>query len=178
MGDNWAGYFVNVQTLKVSFLHYTEARQLITQPTPEFPAQEIFAEGVIEEIIRVTNCHPFLIQAVCSALMDALNAEKRTQAGLEDIESASNRVLKNWGNTYFRDLWDRTSIEQRRCLVVLNELGHADFASIQQHTGLEERIVYLTLEKLLDRDLILKKQDNYSIAIPLTAKWIGINCRL
>jgi len=177
MGDNWAGYFVNVQTLKVSFLHYTEAQQLITQPIPQFPAQEIFGEGVVEEIIRATNCHPFLIQAVCSALLDALNAEKRTRAELQDVENAANRVLKNWGETYFLDLWNRTSIEQRRCLVVLNELGDADFASIQQQTDLEERIVYLTLEKLLDRDLILKKQDKYSISVPLIARWIRMNYR-
>src|SRR6266516_4279941 len=37
MGGSWAGYFVNVETLKVSFLRPEEARQLIVCPTPQFP---------------------------------------------------------------------------------------------------------------------------------------------
>ena len=41
MGTNWAGYFVNVQTLRVSFLRPAEARRLITQPTPTFPGKQI-----------------------------------------------------------------------------------------------------------------------------------------
>src|SRR6266487_3777597 len=36
MGVNWAGYFVNVQTLKIGFLRPAEAHQLITRPLPNF----------------------------------------------------------------------------------------------------------------------------------------------
>src|SRR5579863_153339 len=73
MGENWAGYFVNVQTLKVSFLQPAEAYQLITQPVPDFPAQSIFGERVVDAVMQMTNCHPFLVQAMCSALIDDFN---------------------------------------------------------------------------------------------------------
>ena len=64
MGANWAGYFVNAQTLKVSFLQPSEALHLITQPVPHFPSQRIFSDGVVEQILHVTDAILFLIQAV------------------------------------------------------------------------------------------------------------------
>ena len=73
---NWSGYFVNVQTLRVSFLHKDEARRLITRPIPTFPGEDIYGDGVVERIIAETGCHPFLVQAVSSALIDYLNAER------------------------------------------------------------------------------------------------------
>ena len=113
-GINWAGYFVNVQTLRVSFLQEAEARQLITQPVPEYPSEEIFGVGVVECIIEQTGGHPFLVQAVCSALIDNLNAERREQAEVADVKTAVEQVLGNWWDTYFRDLWERTDEEQRQ----------------------------------------------------------------
>jgi uncharacterized protein len=115
-GINWAGYFVNVQTLRVSFLKEPEARKLITRPVENYPGDEIFAEDIVDEIIRVTGCHPFLVQAICSEMIDTLNAEKRVRAKLKDVEAAVGQVLENWWDTYFRDLWVRTHEEQRKCL--------------------------------------------------------------
>jgi len=59
---------------------------------------------VVEQIIHVTGCHPFLIQAVCSALIEDLNADNRERAEIEDVTRAMNQVLENWWDTYFRDL--------------------------------------------------------------------------
>jgi len=52
------GLFVNVETLRVSFLHPDEAYRLITQPTPQFPSEQIYSEGVVERIMEVTAHHP------------------------------------------------------------------------------------------------------------------------
>jgi len=59
MGPDWAGYFVSAQVLKVGFLSHAEARRLITRPVPDYPSEQIFGEEIIEEIMRVTGCHPF-----------------------------------------------------------------------------------------------------------------------
>ncbi len=171
---NWAGYFVNVQTLKVSFLQPAEARQLITQPVPGFPSEQIFGEGVVEEIMRVTNCHPFLVQAVCSALMDHLNAEKRNRAEFSDVTTAVSQVLDNWWNTYFRDLWERTDDDQRACLVALKKMDEGDISCIEQQSGLEGRRVRRALATLLERDLVLLgEQGNYCITTPIFRDWVA-----
>src|SRR5947209_9310581 len=87
-GVNWSGYFVNVQALKVSFLHQEEARHLIVHPNEDYPAEQIFGEGVVEQIIGETNGHPFLVQALCSELIDALNIERRERAEVADVRRA------------------------------------------------------------------------------------------
>ena len=51
MGTRWAGYFVNVEMLKVSFLEPEEVRRLIKQPVPDFPGEHIFGVEVTEEIL-------------------------------------------------------------------------------------------------------------------------------
>jgi hypothetical protein len=172
----WAGYFVNVQTLKVSFLQLSEAYQLITQPIQGIPVEQIFGPGVIEEILRVTNCHPFLIQALSSALIDALNAYKHNQIEIQDVAKAINALFKNWGNTYFRDLWERTDTVQRICLIILKKQGNGDLLSIQQQSGLERQKVHQAIEILLDRDLVrVNEQGTYQLATPIFCEWVERN---
>jgi len=171
MGNSWAGYFVNVETLKVSFLRPEEARLLVVQPTPQFPGERIFGAEVIAEVLRVSGYHPFLIQALCSILIAELNASGREQAALRDVEAAVEEVFKKWGDNYFKDLWERTDREQRLCLDVVYALGRADSAQIQQQSGLDELTTRLTLQRLLKRDILLVMKDCYRFAAPIFAQW-------
>ena len=175
MGANWAGYLVNAQTLKVSFLQPAEARHLITQPVPNFPSQHIFADGVVEQIIHVTGCHPFLIQAICSALIENLNADNRERAEIEDVAVTMNQVLENWWDTYFRDLWERSDQDQRACLVTLRNIGEGDASQIEQQSGLDEKTVRRAMQTLLKRDLALQKESKYRIAAPIFCEWVERN---
>jgi hypothetical protein len=171
MGSSWAGYFVNVETLKVSFLRPDEARLLIVQPTPQFPGERIFGEEVIAEVLRVSGYHPFLIQALCSILIAELNASGREQAVLHDVEAATEEVFKKWGDNYFKDLWERSDREQRLCLNAVYALSEADSASIQLHSGLDEVTTRSTLQKLLKRDILLVTKDCYRFAAPIFEEW-------
>lgn len=174
MGTSWAGYFVNAKTLKMSFLHPKEAHLLIMQPVPNFPSQELFAEEVVAEIIRVTGCHPFLIQAVCSELIDTLNLENREQAEIQDVATAVASVFDGW-NSYFQDMWERTNLQQRTCLKILRGQEERKKALFTQHSGLDEQTVHETLQALLKRDLIRRDEDSYQIAVPMFDTWIARN---
>jgi len=171
MGANWAGYFVNAKTLKVSFLQPAEARHLILHPTPNFPGQEIFGEEVVEEIIRVTGCHPFLVQAVCSELIEHLNMENRLRAEMDDVTSAVTRVLDNWWDTYFRDLWERSDQQQRTYLAFLSQVEEADFTSVARQSSFGEQAIRRTLQTLLERDLVVFEKGVYRIAAPIFYQW-------
>ena len=174
-GINWAGYFVNVQTLKVSFLQPSEAYKLITQPVLDFPGGEIFSTRVIDEIIQVTGCHPFLMQAICSALIDNLNAENRAQVVIQDVAIAVDQVLESWWYTYFWDLWQRTDQNQRACLFAIRKLGEGDSQKVSQQNGLDEKTVRGTLQILLKRDLVLHENGIYRIAAPIFSEWVERN---
>jgi len=163
---------VNVQTLRVSFLRVDEIYQLITQPIPAFPGEHIFCEEAVEEIINVTGCHPFLVQAVCSALINDLKADKRNQAETQDVVIAVNKVLEIWWDTYFQDLWKRTDQGQRICLAIVKNLGKGDLQKIAQHSEMEESVVRSILQTLLKRDLVVLEQGSYRITTPIFNEWI------
>jgi hypothetical protein len=174
-GINWAGYFVNVQTVKVGFLHWDEAHQLITRPVPDFFGTQIFGEDVVDEIIHVTGCHPFLVQAICSVLIDNLNADKRFKAEVQDVANAVKLVFERWWDSYFRDLWERTDLDQQVCLVALRALGEGNHQQILQQSSLDNSAVREALQRLYQRDLVLLENEHYRIAAPIFSAWVERN---
>jgi hypothetical protein len=173
MGTHWAGYFVNVEQLKVSFLEPEEVRRLIRQPVPDFPGEHIFGVEVTEEILRLTGGHPFLIQALCSALITRLNSCARQQAHLDDVAAAIDEVFEKWSDSYFKDLWVRTEPEQQRCLrAVCASSGSCSADAIQLYCGLDDAIVASHLAKLLRRDLLRCDGVDYRIAAPIFGQWV------
>lgn len=172
IGPQWAGYFVNVEMLRVSFLQPEEAHQLIIRPTPDISQEHVFNEVVVKEIMRVTGCHPFLIQAVCSKLITLLNFERRAHAGIQDVEIAVRQVLEAWWDTYFCDLWERTDSHQRLCLAAIHELGQGNLRDLQQQSALEEPVLRHTLQALIKRDLIRQENGFYVLAAPIFSKWL------
>ena len=173
LGPNWAWAFVNVQRLKVSFLREEEARQLILHPVPDFPGHDIFGEDVVNKIIDVTGCHPFLVQAMCEALIDILNDEIRYPTAVNDIPAAISRVLDS--HLYFQDIWQRTTTDQRACLFAIRDLGKANVQEIVQRSGLDEHCVRQTLQKLQERDLVVQENGTYDISTPIFSEWVERN---
>lgn len=171
-GINWLTYFVNVQILKVRFLSRSEAQQLITNPKPMFPGTEIFKPHVVDEIIRVTGCHPFLIQAICSALIERLNANCRNQAEIADVRAVINVILDKWHN-YFQDLWRRTDKDQRLCLFAIHTAGLVTRQTITEQISLKDEDLKQVLENLEKRDLIISTENGYRIATPVFEQWLG-----
>jgi hypothetical protein len=166
MGRSSAGYFVNVERIKVSFLHKDDARDLIVRPVPS-----IFSEEVASEVMRVTSCHPFLIQAVCKQVIELLNYTSREQATLQDVIQAQHEVFENWP-AYFWDLWDNCDEQQAACLRALLALTQADSSQIIQYTTQLPESILTALKKLLLRDMVLLDQDLYRIAVPMFASWM------
>jgi hypothetical protein len=172
MGRSWAGYFVNVERIKVSFLRSKDAYNLIVRPIPD-----IFSEEVAKEIMHITHCHPFLIQAVCKYIIEILNDVSRDHAIAEDVFDAVKEIFESWA-VYFWDLWDRSDQDQRTSLLALVALQTAEFDQIAERSGLNKQKLLLSLEKLQMRDLVIREGSVYQPAIPLFAQWIAQNSHL
>jgi uncharacterized protein len=175
-GLNWSNYFVNVQTFKVSFLNRNEVSRLVIHPRPDYPGEEIFGE-VVEQIIQYTNCHPFLVQAICSQLIDNLNIEKGKRVTPAHMMHAVKQVVDSW-DSYFDDLWKRSDESQRTCLSILSSQKQewASPIDIQQHSYLDEESIKKALRNLVKRDLIIRHDDEtYRIAVPIFSDWMKDN---
>jgi hypothetical protein len=172
MEGDWSSYFVNVQTLRVTFLPPADAFRLITQPVSDFPSEQIFGDGVVEEIMRVTGNHPFLIQCICYDLIEILNDEGREQAVVADVQKAIEQVFDHWQDTYFLDLWKRTTPRQRICLEILISLGSASLQQISAQCQLGEQTAQDVLQILRRRDLVLSVKNEYQISAPIFQEWV------
>ena len=130
---------------------------------------------MVDTIIAETGCHPFLVQAVCSALITLLNVERREQATHEDVARAVEKTLEGWKG-HFANLWNRTDEAQRACLEALLAEPRANRQQLALRTGLDEKTVRGTVQTLLRRDLILRDQDEaYRIAVPIFRLWVEQN---
>jgi len=93
------------------------------------------------------------------------------------VVKAVTIVFKNWGSTYFRDLWNRTDGPQRVCLSALKKAGSVDLFSIEQHCSLDRQTVYQAVETLVDRDLVcINERGAYQFAAPIFSEWVERNC--
>ena len=87
------------------------------------------------------------------------------------MTEAVEEVFLKWGH-YFRDIWERTTEEQRSCLRAVLAAGTATFAQIQLVSGLGEAALQRALHTVLRRDLLLCEQDLYRLSMPIFAQWI------
>lgn len=81
-GSPWYNFF---QEIEVKPLDEQEARSLI-----EAPVRGVFAfeEGVTAEIVRRTASKPYLIQRLCTGLVDRMHEEQRRRITVADVEAA------------------------------------------------------------------------------------------
>jgi hypothetical protein len=171
MGPDWTKHFVNVERIKVSFLRPADARDLISRPVSAQSTHTIFDEEVAGEIMRVTNSHPFLLQALCSKLIDNLNDASQEQASKQDIAMSIEEIFEN-RKDYFWNQWQRSSDGQKQCLIALHTLGKASGAQIVQQSKLSTQSVYEALDQLRERDIVFRDQQMYQFAVPIFARWI------
>ncbi|MGK7878473.1 MAG: AAA family ATPase [Xenococcaceae cyanobacterium] len=112
----WSDYLINARSLRVTYLEQPEARELIVQPVEGFP--EIYEPEAVNLIIQWTRCQPYLVQLMCSVLVDYLNRKAQgngrlTKATPQDVETIIPKVFET-GGMYFRELWHRSLTEEQR----------------------------------------------------------------
>lgn len=107
----------------------------------------------------MTNCQPYLVQAVCFELVNYLNSQHRKEASVEDVNLAAERVLAS-ANAYFDYLWNiECKDSEREFLYQMIENNHKE--------GNKKEI-----DSLLRREIIEKAGNAYKFKIPLMKKWI------
>lgn len=160
----WSGYLISTKMIKIGYLSKDDARTLITNPIDDFTLNY---EGgqygeAVNQIINLTNCQPYLVQAVCFELVNYLNSQHRKEASVEDVDLAAERVLAS-ANAYFDYLWNiECTDSEREFLYQMIENNYKE--------GNKKEI-----DSLLRREIIEKAGNAYKFKIPLMKKWIEKN---
>ncbi|MFN7928597.1 MAG: hypothetical protein U0Y68_11735 [Blastocatellia bacterium] len=156
-GLNWASYLINTRTLELSFLDEAAARELLTQPVPKLQ----YEGGVVDEIIRITHCQPYLLQAVASELVNYLNDQQRTTATREDLAVTIERVLVSAGS-YFANMWRAECSDEERAVLSALAVGEAIDPAAQ----------HVALHHLGQKEMVEQKDGQYQFAVELFRRWI------
>ena len=165
----WSDYLINTQSLRMTYLQESEARDLIQNPVANFP--EIYTEGAIDEIIYLTRCQPCYVQLMCCVLVDRLNAinrentrlnlEKQSQLTAEDVQAVIIKSLERGGVVFRERYQDFTESEREFLHKLLNEpvLSVAESRSWQ---------------RLVDKEVLEVTESGYRFQVPLFQKFVEI----
>ncbi|MDW8147062.1 MAG: ATP-binding protein [Roseiflexaceae bacterium] len=154
----WSDYLIHARAIRLSFLHEADARELIVQPVPDFP--DIYDPAAVECIIRETRCQPYLVQLVCTEIVNLLNRERRGRAVAADVDAAVIHAFET-GAPYFREFWQSLSDAERRALRAL------------AHTGTPpDDVSPAMLAALVRREVLRAADGTYAFQVPMVRRWV------
>lgn len=169
--DEWAHYFSSAVPFHVSYLTDDEACELITKPVEEFPLK--YDAEAVDLIVEMTHCHPCLIQATCSALVDLKNSQRSRQASVADVKQALNTALRTC-DYVFRSVWDWIPSHERELLGLLaateplgaEQLAHRLAAPMAEVRGM--------IERLTEAEVLMCEGGRraYRFQVPLFRQWV------
>jgi hypothetical protein len=182
-GDYWSPLFASVNLIKVGFLSKTDARSLITQPSPDFDID--YDPEAVERIIQLTNGQPYLVQLICHSLVRRFTDRTREEDmkrerrfTVEDVEAAINAPeFYRDSNAYFNGVWvqARTTTPKEQA-TVLRALRHADlsFEELVKATLLVPKRLLSALGTLERHDTVALCGERYSYTVELMRRWVAL----
>jgi hypothetical protein len=165
---HWAGYLINVQTVKIGCLDEEAARELVERPTPQFAL--CYEPEAVARILALTRGHPYLVQLLCHELVTLKNGQppqRRRLATAGDVETAAGQALAV-GQFFFEDI-ARNQVDEngRRLLYWLAEQGEEGVdTAVWPDAAAQE-----TLSGLRLRDLIEVTEGRCRFQVELIRRW-------
>lgn len=164
LGPNWSSYFISIVPIEMSYLEPHEAEQLLTNPDPEFELG--YAPGIVEEILTLTHCQPYLLQLIGWTLVNQANLRQVRVVDRSLLQTAIQDSFTQ-GEPYFTNLWTEftgTTLSERAA-------GQAALIAIAHNQPIPNPNDSATQAALtrLHRYHILK---NNAFEVPLVEQWV------
>ncbi len=179
--DYWNPLFESVTAIPVSFLATEAAKRLIEQPSPDFNLD--YDPDAVEEIIKLTNGQPYLIQLIGYSLVNRFNRqtleegiERERRFTLEDVEAVINGPeFYRDGKAYFNDLWVQAETSSPTGQsAILKVLSHKSLSitEIAEKTALSLDQVEAALETLQRHEVVKQNDEQYLYIVELMRRWV------
>lgn len=168
---NWPDVLISTKLIRVSYLQEEEARQLVTQPVPEFEVS--YAPGTVDGILSRTRCQPYLIQALCYELINHLNMEGRREATAADVEVVNGRALES-AHLYFAEMWRQLDENLRSITRAVSRAGDGiDIPSLAARIPADPETVESGLRALAGRSILEHDSTGrWLFQVPMVAEWV------
>jgi hypothetical protein len=179
--DYWHPLFGSITAIRVSFLTKGAARHLITQPDPDFPL-DYEADG-IDEMIRLTNGQPYLVQLIGHGLVSLFNRqtfeegkERERRFSLADVHTViESKEFFRDGHAYFSGVWAQADVDENQ-VILLKTLAQSENGLIRgelrAQTHLSETEFNDALKMLEQHDVVANKDDKIIYTVELMRRWV------
>ncbi|PDV96878.1 hypothetical protein A9Q02_20065 [Candidatus Chloroploca asiatica] len=170
LGPNWSSYFISVRPLEIGYLSAAEAHSLLTEPRRGEPFELSYAEGVVEQIIALTRCQPYLVQLVGETLVNEANRRKVRHVSPTMLEATLPLALRN-GPPYFDNLW-REQVGNTAAEVAAGQAILRALADGQPLPTRDTSAAQAALRRMQRYRIIELVGTSYQIEVPLVARWV------
>jgi hypothetical protein len=167
LGPNWSSYFISVVPLEMTYLEPDEAESLLTNPDPEFALD--YDRGIVEEIIQLTRCQPYLLQLLGSALVTQANLNQTQLVTPDLLQAAIPEAFTN-GEPYFTNVWTEFTGNNPAEIIAgqefLLELANG------LAPGHSQDLTDAAIRRLRRYHAIEQTDNGYVFEVPLLERWV------
>jgi hypothetical protein len=168
LGPDWSSYFVNARPIEVLFLEPAEARELLIDPDPKFNLK--YQGSVVEQVLAITHCQPYLLQIIGEAMVNAANRHGVREIDQPLLEEALAEALRA-GEIYFHNLWNKATGATPREVEIGQKMLIA-IAGDQPIPAFDDRDTSDKVLRRLKRYRVIEERDRYQINVPMFGRWI------
>jgi AAA+ ATPase superfamily predicted ATPase len=168
----WADYFIDAESVRLTYLQEHEAIELIEKPVKNAFR---FSPNATQRILTVTHCHPALIQLLCKEILFLLTQEQgfrlRKVIQIKDVEAAIPKALES-GRNYFVHIAQISAAEKE---ILCQLAAQGEGATLSQAALVEKLGVQNQLDKSLSNlsqsDLIESTPMGYRFQVEFIRRW-------
>ncbi len=172
--QQWAGYLVNLQVIKIGYLSESDTRRLVEHPVDDFALR--YEPAALARIYGLTRGHPALVQLLCYEIVNLKNEQAPDQRRLatpSDVEAALTPALSN-GGFIFADM-RRNQINDAadrvlRLAATLGEGATLRGEEIAARLSMAEAELEDALALLLRRDLLERAAGGYRFQVEMVRR--------
>ncbi len=189
LSDDYKGIVFTVALHReVGFMDDTEARALVQQPVE---GRVTYASEAVDELLRATNGHPYLLQLLCQHLISEMNRRAESNfISVGDVRAAIEYFADQRGG-HLKYVMDQSTKEEQAILyaiagVVEAERHHITYSELTYRLHYPSTVVMDALHRLIRRRLIEEvpekspavRENSYRPTMALFSKWICRHSRL
>lgn len=182
--EYWSVLFGLGNKIEVTAIDRDEALRLVSEPVA---GRLVYPPAVVDRIVDLCACQPFLIQQLCSQVFDRCAKVHQVSVSQELVEEAANELVS--GLEHFEAFWDFSGSERARfILCVVHRLCQVADGALVTLPMIEDELTRAKvrikrdelvgdeIKKLIELELIrMEKDGQYRLAVPLLALWISRN---
>ena len=167
LGTNWSSYFISAMPIEMTYLNPNEARELLENPDPEFTLE--YDTGIVDQILTLTRCHPYLLQLLGWVLVQLANTTHTQLVTPTLLQSAIPEAYIN-GIGYFTNVWEQFTGTSPTEIIAGQQQLLALSQGQQPHPT--DEAAQKSLQRMLRYHIIEKINNQYKFEVPLIERWV------